>query len=155
MAEQRYGGRNICEFTSWSTSKRQRGYTGDGASLLKPQSYPSGTLPAVPYFPVFPKELHQLGPSIQTCRVCGGRSYPNHHKLFIKWFYPLSLLHYKKTMEGRELIFNFWIGYNCNIISGNSYLKKTASYLLIPLQVLLDGKYLLIRDKLGRKLNSK
>lgn len=40
MAEQRYGGRNICEFTSWSTSKRQRGYTGDGASLLKPQSSP-------------------------------------------------------------------------------------------------------------------
>lgn len=59
-------GTSICEFTSWSTSKRQRGDTGDGASLLKPQSYPSDTFPAVSYFPVFPKELHQLGPSSQT-----------------------------------------------------------------------------------------
>lgn len=107
IAEQRYGGRSIWEFMSWSTSRRQRGYTGDGASLWKPQSYPSDTLPTVPYFPIFSKELHQLGQSIQTYRVCGSHSHPIRHKLFTKWFYPLLMFHYKKTMEGRELIFNF------------------------------------------------
>lgn len=66
IVEQRCGGRSVWEFTSWSTSRKQRRYTTDGASFLKSQRYPSDTLPAVPYFPIFPKELHQLGQSIQT-----------------------------------------------------------------------------------------
>lgn len=79
MAEQRHGGMNTWELTSWSSSRRQRALTKNGWAFEMSKPIPSDIpLPMIPWFLVLPKQFHQSGPSIQT-RTSGGHSHSNKH----------------------------------------------------------------------------
>lgn len=63
MAQQRHGGKNTWQLTSWSSSRRQRELAKNGWAFETSKSLPPSDipLPIIPQFLVLPRQFHHLG----------------------------------------------------------------------------------------------
>ena len=73
------------KLTSQSISRQQREHTGDGTSLLKPQSSPSSLIlpPSRPHLLILPKQFHQVGNTYPNIQAYGSHSHSNHYCISI------------------------------------------------------------------------